>query len=434
MKIAYLTNRYPAVSHTFVRREIHALEELGVEVKRYSVRRVADELCDPLDAHEAEITEAALDRGVTGLLGAMARVAATRPVEFARAARAAFKLGLHSDRGLAYHGAYLAEACLLLESLTEAGIDHVHAHFGSNPAAVAMLIHELGGPSFSFTVHGPEEFDKPQALKLAAKAEKAEFVVAISSFGRSQLWRQLAPRHWSKVHVVRCGVDEAFHGHTRTAVPNTLRLCCVGRLAEQKGQLLLIEAIGRIVKSGVAVDLALVGDGELRNQIESAIAEHGIGDHVRITGWATGAEVRKELLDSRALVLPSFAEGLPVVIMEALALGRPVISTYVAGIPELVGSAKCGWLIPAGSVDALEGAIRECLSTDVETLSEMGRAGREQVLSMHDARANAASLKEHFEHACERGALERSGTHDTATHEQHIPLLRAGRPLLTNAA
>ncbi len=393
MKVAYLINQYPAISHTFVRREIHALEELGVEVERFSLRRVKGKFEDPEDVREGERTHVILDEGLRGLLGGLARAATKRPARFAKAAKRALSLGLRSDRGLLYHGAYLAEACVLVDWLEEGKIEHLHAHFGTNSATVAMLARDLGGPEFSFTAHGPEEFDKPEAIRLGEKIEAARFVAAISSFGKSQLFRRVGAKNWSKVHIVRCGLDRTFFERPPTPVPDVPRLVCVGRLNEQKGQVLLIEAVARIAEAGIPIELVLVGDGELRSEIERVIRERGIERNVRITGWASGDVVRQELTAARAMVLPSFAEGLPVVIMEALALGRPVISTYVAGIPELVGPGECGWLIPAGSIDGIERALRECLATDVKTLTRMGEEGRRRVLAMHDVRVSAQRLK-----------------------------------------
>jgi glycosyltransferase involved in cell wall biosynthesis len=280
--------------------------------------------------------------------------------------------------------------------LRDGGVTHVHAHFGTNSTTVAMLCHELGGPPYSFTAHGPEEFDKPQFLGLTEKIERAAFVVAISAFGRSQLYRWCGHEHWPKVHVVHCGVDDAFLGATPAPAPAAPRLACVGRLPEQKGQLLLVRAAAELAREGTPVEIVLVGDGALRGPIESlAKAEH-LNGHLRVTGWASNDEVRQQLLASRALVLPSFAEGLPVVIMEALALGRPVISTYVAGIPELVEPGVSGWLVPPGSIQALVGAMREALTAPTSRLDEMGRAGAARVAQRHDARTEAAKLAELF--------------------------------------
>lgn len=392
MRIAYLVNQYPKTSHTFVRRELRALEAQGFEVHRYSVRRVDEPLADPEDVAEAARTRVVLDGGVRGLATAIARVAARRPQDFVRAASMAARIGYGSERGVAIHGAYLGEACVLLEWFEEARIDHVHAHFGTNSATVAMLVAALGGPGYSVHVHGPEEFDKPAAISLGEKVERSRFTCAISDYGRSQLYRQVAHAHWDKVEVVRCGVDPSFLAEDPRPFPTAPRLVSVGRLSEQKGQMLLVEALGRLAAEGVDFELTLVGDGELRPVIEAAIARHRLTGRVHITGWASGAEVREHLVAARAMILPSFAEGLPVVIMEALGLGRPVLSTYVAGIPELVVPGENGWLVPAGSVDHLVDALRVVLATPTETLVAMGQAGRRAVLARHDVRATSAQL------------------------------------------
>lgn len=396
MKVAYLVNQYPKVSHTFVRREILALEELGIDVSRYTVRRVNEVLKDPADEREAERTRVILGEGVKGLLKGVAKTAIKHPIKFARAAARAVKMGVGSDRGVVLHGAYFAEACVLREWLEQEGVDHVHAHFGTNSTTVALLVRELGGPTYSFTVHGPEEFDKPGALSLGDKIHESKFVAGVSSFGRSQLYRQVGAGDWSKVQVVRCGVDDGYLAADAPPPSTGPRLVCVGRLCEQKGQVLLVEAVARVAKAGIPVELVLVGDGEMRKDIEQVIAREGIEKNVRITGWASGEVVRNELLAARALVLPSFAEGLPVAIMEALALGRPVLSTYIAGIPELVEPGQSGWLVPAGSIEALERALREVLAASPEELARLGNEGRRRVRAQHDIRVSARALAKLF--------------------------------------
>jgi glycosyltransferase involved in cell wall biosynthesis len=233
-------------------------------------------------------------------------------------------------------------------------------------------------------------------LKLGEKIARAAFVVAVSEYGRSQLYRWSAYPDWHKIHVVHCGVDASFLTGEPPELADTARLVCVGRLAEQKGQLLLIEAASRLKRDGVRFEIILVGDGGMREEIESQIARHGLSEQVRITGWKTNTEVRDEILASRAMILPSFAEGLPVVVMEALALRRPVISTYVAGIPELVDVAKCGYLVPAGSVEELARAMKEVLGTSVEVLRAMGREGARRVAERHDACVEARKLSRLF--------------------------------------
>ena len=267
-----------------------------------------------------------------------------------------------------------------------------------------MLIQTLGGPPFSFTVHGPEEFDKPQALGLGKKGQRAAFIVAISSFGRSQLYRWLPQAQWGKVKVVHCGLDQAFHDVPACAPGRAARLVCVGRLCEQKGQMLLVQAVHRVVAKGLSLELVLAGDGEMRAEIEALVDSLALRSNVRITGWIGSEQVRDEILAARALVLPSFAEGLPVVIMEAMALRRPVISTFVAGIPELVRSGESGWLVPAGDVEALAQAIEDCLAASPAELARMGDAAHARVLERHDIDREAAKLAALFAESSRRGA------------------------------
>lgn len=404
MKIAYLVNCYPKASHSFIRREIRALEELGFEIVRVSVRPPAKDLVDPRDRDEAGRTHVLLRSPVRlgdllALLGGVLSRALRSPRRFLLALRGAVRLGWRSERGVAVHLIYLVEACALLRLAVRKGVRHVHAHFGTNPPAVCWLAHALGGLAYSFTVHGPEEFDQPTALKLEQKVAGARFVATVSEFSRSQLYRWSARADWDKIHVVHCGVDELFLVAKATPIPERPRLVCVGRLCEQKGQVLLIEAAARLAREGLAFELVLAGDGELRVPVEAAIAHHGLQQSVRITGWLSSDQVRAEILAARALVLASFAEGLPVVLMEALALGRPVISTYVAGIPELVVPEQSGWLVPAGDVEALAGAMRAALRATPAELEALGRTGAARVREQHDARAEAAKLSALFRSA-----------------------------------
>ncbi len=395
-KVAYLVNQYPKVSHSFIRREIAALEAQGLAVARFSSRSCADELVDPDDIKELDKTRIVLDHPRSGLLLTIAQVVLQRPMAFVAALGLAFQLGLKDESGPLYHLAYLAEACVLLAWFEAAEIDHVHAHFGTNSTTVAMLCHALGGPPYSFTVHGPEEFDKVSAISLAEKIRRAAFVVAISSFGRSQLYRWTALEDWPKIHIVHCGLDQNFLAQEFTAIPEQRHLVCVGRLSGQKGHLLLLEAVKQLIDTGYRFTVALVGDGEMRSQVEALLATYNLQDCVSITGWASSQVVKDQLLKAQALVLPSFAEGLPVVIMEALALGRPVITTSIAGIPELVETGVNGWLIVPGSVESLAEAMRVALDTSLAELETMGKAGITKVAQQHNIDHEAVHLAQLF--------------------------------------
>lgn len=396
MRIAYLVNHYPKISHTFIRREVRALEKRGIEVFRIALRGWQEELVDPDDRHERDRTRYVLRQGARALLLTTLFEASKRPTSFWQALKLAWLMGSHGKRPLYVHLIYLAEACQVVRWLREENIRHLHAHFGTNSATVAMLAHVLGGPRWSFTVHGPEEFDDAQAIGLAEKIKRCAFLVAISSYGRSQLYRLVSHQYWPKVRLVHCGLDREFFEPAATPDAALSRLVCVGRLCEQKGQLLLLEAAHHLVKQGLNFELVLAGDGEMRAEVERLILNHGLQAQVRVTGWISSDEVRNEILAARALVLPSFAEGLPVVIMEAMALRRPVISTYVAGIPELVRAGVDGWLVPAGDMRSLSEAMIECLNTPTEKLRHMGEAAYQRVLKRHSVAVQAENLEKLF--------------------------------------
>jgi colanic acid/amylovoran biosynthesis glycosyltransferase len=397
LKVAYLVNQYPKVSHSFIRREILGVEACGVDVHRFAIRACREELVDDADRQELQKTRIVLDAGGLYLLTQMIAVAIRRPRRFWRALGLVMKLGPRSERGLLLHCVYLAEACVLLHWLKSAGIQHVHAHFGTNSTTVALLCEALGGPAYSFTAHGPEEFDKVTALALPEKIRRAAFVVAISSFGKSQLYRWCDAPHWGKIQEVHCGLDESFLGQVASPVPDVPQFICVGRLSEQKGQFLLLAAVAQLAAMGEVFQLILIGDGPLRPAIEAFIEQHRLQGYVKLMGWASNATVRQAILESRVLVLPSFAEGLPVVLMEALALRRPVITTYIAGIPELVEAKTCGWLITPGSVEALVQAMQQALATPVEVLTQMGNVGAERVVVQHAIATESQKLAHLFE-------------------------------------
>ncbi|BET27254.1 glycosyltransferase involved in cell wall biosynthesis [Limnobacter thiooxidans] len=395
-KIVYLVNQYPKVSHTFIRREILALETLGLNVMRLSVRGWENELPDPVDEQERQKTRYLLRQGVGSLLWSGMKVFMQRPATFLNTLFVALRMGVRADRAWPFHLIYLLEACKALEWLQQDNIEHVHAHFGGNSTEVAMLIRLLGGPPYSFTVHGPEEFDKPEFIHLGAKVKHSAFTVAITSYCRSQIFRWIPYSQWHKVQVVRCGIDAPFHENLPDTFPAEPRMVCIGRLCEQKGQLILLEAALKLKLKKISFSLVLAGDGEMRPEIERQIDAMGLRKHVQVTGWISSAQVREEILKSRAMVLPSFGEGLPVVIMEAMALRRPVISTYIAGIPELVQAGQNGFLCPAGDVDALALQMELCLTAPTETLVHMGFLAQQAVLAQHSVDIEAGRLAHLF--------------------------------------
>jgi glycosyltransferase involved in cell wall biosynthesis len=390
--LAYLVNTYPAPSHSFIRREIRALERRGLAPHRFALRSARATLADPADRAEDAATEHLLEAGALRLAADLAAVALARPGRFLAALRLALACGARA-RARGRHLVYLAEAARLVRRCAAIGARHLHAHFGTNSATVAMLAATLGGPRYSFTVHGPEEFDAPLALSLPDKLRRAAFAVAISAHGRSQLCRWLPPAAWSRLHVVRCGIEPAAFPDPPPPLPEgPLRLVAIGRFAPQKGFDDLVAALALARPEHPGLTLVLVGDGPLRGALEAAVAARGLGGAVRFAGWQDEAGVRDALSAAHLLAVPSFAEGLPVVAMEAMAMARPVIATWIAGIPELVRDGETGWLVPPAAPEALAAALAAAAATPPARLAAMGAAGRARVLALHDADAAAARL------------------------------------------
>ena len=408
MHIAYLINQYPKVSHSFIRREILALERQGIDVQRIALRGWEGDLVDDEDFIERTRTRYILQGGMRGLLRSTITMATSAPGRFFAGLRLALKMSRRADRPLPYHLIYLAEACRIADWLRDTDVTHLHAHFGTNSAEVAMLAATVGGFRYSLTIHGSEEFDKPEFIGLGEKIRRASFVAAVTSYCRSQLYRAVEHAHWGKVHVVHCGLEPAFHDVESSAVVSRPRFVCVGRLCEQKGQQLLVEAVALLAKKGIRVELVLAGDGEMRGEVTAMIARHGLHDQVRITGWISGQQVRDELLQSRAMVMASFAEGLPVVIMEAMSLRRPILTTWITGIPELVREGESGWLYPPGSIEELANAMEKCIATPDAEIALMGERARTRVLERHDSDREAAKLVTLFWQAEQNSIVERT--------------------------
>lgn len=396
LKIAYILNTYPQPSQSFIRREVQALERQGVDVHRIAMRRSDQPLLDKLDREEAARTSYVLEAGALRLLWGGLIAFGANPRLFFRALAQAWQMGRVSQSGVLRHLIYLAEACFVSKVCRAEGISHCHAHFGTNATAVARLVKALGGAGYSFTTHGPEEFDAPEALSLGAKLDDASFAIGVSAFGCSQLRRWAALDTWPCLHVVHCGIEPIKFEAPPMLPEGTLGLISIGRFVEQKGQVVLLEALGELRKRGVDFHLDLVGDGELRPLIERAIDEHALSDVVTLTGWLDEAALNEALAQAQVLVMPSFAEGLPVVIMEAMALARPVLATQVAGIPELVRPQETGWLTAAGDVEGLVGQLQNISALAHSDLVTMGQKGRARVLERHDIDHEAAKLADLF--------------------------------------
>ncbi|WP_326533325.1 glycosyltransferase [Pseudorhodoferax sp.] len=397
MRIAYFTNVYARASDTFIRNEVLELRARGHVVETFSIRRAAADAAVSAEvAAEQATTCYILSVPKARLAATIVRTAATRFGPVVRALALAMRISPAGLRARTMHVFYWLEAVYLAHCLRARGIELLHNHIAENSATVAMLAAQIAGVPFSMTVHGPGIFFHPRFWALGEKIARAAFTACITDFCKSQCMLHSDMRHWARLAVVRCGVGRQFEQLAQVPVPQAPRLLFVGRLCEEKGLPLLVEAVARLVQSGARCELAIVGDGPLKGYLERFIADRGLADAIVLLGWRDSAGVAQELNRSRALVLPSFAEGLPVVIMEAMAMGRPVVTTAIAGIPELVRDGHNGWMVPAGAVDALGDALREVVQADAARLDEMGRAGMRMVREQHSVGTEVGKLEAQF--------------------------------------
>jgi len=391
MKLAYLLNVYPLISTTFIRREIEAIETAGQAVERYALRHWDGELVDPDDIAEQGRTHYILTGGKGALVRDVLLTLLTHPLRVLALLPLWWCVYRNAGRKFVAHVAYLIEALAFHRRVTRAGIDHVHTHFSTNATTVAMFARLLGGPSYSFTVHGPDELvpGEPAALSIREKAAHADFVVAITAYCRDRI-AQEAPESAGKIRIVHCGIDlDRFPFDPQP--PASDRVICIGRLCENKGQVHIPPAVAQVIGEFPELVVELIGGGEDEAQIRAAVAAHGVEDHVVLHGWGTGAYVREQLLSGRAMLLPSYAEGLPIGIMEAFAIGRPVLSTTIAGIPELL-DASCGWIFAPGDEAAIAEALRGIMRASPEERAALGAEGRRRVEERHDLHKSARTL------------------------------------------
>lgn len=391
--LAYLTGEYPKVSHTFILREVAALRDQGWPVEACTIRRPDPKTIVGADQQaEAARTFAVIEAAKSPRRLARALVWALRrdPRAVARAARLAWAIRPPGVKAALWQGFYLLEAIVLAHHLAGRGVVHLHNHFADSSGTVAMLAAEIGGIGFSMTMHGPALFYEPYRWRLDAKTARARFVACISHFCRGQAMHFSDPAHWDKLKIVHCGVVPGRYGRAPDA-PRGKRLIFVGRLAAVKGVPVLIEAFERLAARHPEARLEIVGDGPERARAEARVAERGLGSAVSFLGYQSADAVSELLGRADCLVLPSFAEGVPVVLMEAMASGLPVVASRVAGVQELVEDGVSGFTVPAGDVETLVARLDQLLS-DPDLCDRMGAAGRAKVCAEFDQDAEAVWL------------------------------------------
>jgi glycosyltransferase involved in cell wall biosynthesis len=388
--VTYLISEYPAFNHTFILREVQALRDAGVDVSTISIRGDDRPLERITAAERAEraSTWYVKRQGATGFAAALLRRLVLAPGKLARSLGLACRLGGLDLPALARHLFYWAEAIIVADRLSRTGAAHFHVHFAST---VGLLAHVATGCPFSITIHGPAEFETPR-FGLAEKVRHASLIVTISKFGRSQVLRVADFDHWPKVRVVQLGVDTSTYvpRSTPPADPRA-NVLTVGRLAPIKGHAVLIEAVHQLVDRGVDLGLTIVGQGPERSHLEQLVARLGIANRVEFTGALNAVETRQRFERASVFALTSFAEGIPVVLMEAMALGVPCVASRVTGVPELIDHGATGYLVTAGDSAEAADAIARVLS-DPAAARVMTDAARQQVVRSYDLPTNARRL------------------------------------------
>lgn len=392
--VAYLTGQYPKMSHTFIQREVAGLRALGVEVRTCQVRAAPPAQIAPDQEAEAAATFTILDaaRLPHRLAGAHLRLLLRAPGAWGRALRLAWRTRQPGLRAGLYQLFYFAEAGVLADHLHRIRAVHLHNHFADSSGSVAMLAAELAGLPWSFTEHGPNLFFAPERWRLDEKVARARFVACISHFCRSQMMLFSDPAHWPKLEIVRCGIEPERYGTAPNRPAGAApRLLFIGRLAAVKGVPVLLQALAQLAPAHPGLGLTLIGDGPDRAALAAQAAALGLSERVVFAGLQGEAEVAEALAAHDMLVLPSFAEGVPVVLMEAMASRLPVVATRVGGVAELVRDGESGLLVAPGDADGLSEAI-DTLLNDPSRARRMGAAGRAFVLARHDVRQEAARL------------------------------------------
>ena len=390
--IAYLVSRYPAVSHTFILREVAALRENGFTIHTASINSPDRDAAAMTEAERAEAARTFVVKRTSpvGILAALFRTVVSRPAGILRGFLYAFALAGADLRCAALFLCYFGEAVVLGDWMRRRGVSHLHVHFATPAATVALIARRIFGVRFSLSVHGPDEFYDVDRHRLAEKFAAAEFICCIGSYCRSQVMKIAGPQSASKIEVAPLGVDtDVFRPAARPAAGEPIRLLCVGRLVAAKGQAILIEAVRELAGRKLPVELHLVGDGPDRGMLEAAA--RGAGARIVFHGAVNQDEIRKLYARATLFVLPSFAEGIPVVLMEAMAMTIPCVSTIVNGIPELIESGRSGVLVPPSDPVALADVI-ERLARNPEQAQALGDAGRQRVLERYHLGVNTQKL------------------------------------------
>lgn len=397
--IAYLTSEYPKVSHTFIQREVEGVRAHGMDVITCSVRKPStSDLTGPEEEEAFKDTYyiLAAAKSPLTLIGAHVSLLLGQPVKYFQALALAWRTRAPGIRNSLYQLFYFAEAGVLARHLQHKKVSHLHTHFANSGCSVAMLTSEMSGIPFSFMMHGPSEFFETDRWRLDEKVARARFVACISHFCRSQLMLFSDKAHWSKLHIVHCALNPDFYDRTNLERRPGKHILFIGRLSGVKGAPILLEALAALRAKHPDLSLTFVGDGPERLELEAKTDALKMREAVTFAGFRSQDEVAKYLAKADIFALPSFAEGVPVVLMEAMASKVPVVTTRIAGIAELVEDGVSGLLVSPGDVEGLVECLDQLLN-DHDSRARMGEAGRQFVLSEFNIKTETARLNGLFE-------------------------------------
>jgi glycosyltransferase involved in cell wall biosynthesis len=401
-RLAYLLSRYPAVSHTFFLKEVLGLRERGLQVFTASINPPdrPKEILPAIEAKEVDTTFYVKAGGAVKLLFQVAGVALLNPSVLLRGLAASCKLSPWDLKARAYSLFYLAEALLVGSWMRRNALDHLHVHFGGPVASVGMLTSQAWRIPWSVTLHGPDEFFDQEAFYLRKKIESVSVVICISDFSRSQAICIAPSTAEERLEVMRLGVDCSTlrpRIEEEEDKRGALKLVCTGRLVPVKGHRILLQAIAPLIASGLDITCTLIGDGAERKSLENLSRQLGIQDRTHFLGALAHHQALDEVAKADVFILASFAEGLPVALMEAMAFGVPCISTTIAAIPELIHSGENGLLVPPSNVETLQAAVRQ-LAEDPELRTRLGRNARATVEASYNLATNLDKLADMWRH------------------------------------
>jgi colanic acid/amylovoran biosynthesis glycosyltransferase len=398
--IAYLVSRYPTLSMIFVLREVVLLRALGFRIETASINppdRPPERLI-PQEREESERTYCIKRHGIPGALLAHIKTLLQTPAGYLRGLALVFSLSRVDLGRLFLNFMYFSEATMVGQWMRLNRQSHLHVHLASQAATVGLFVQRTFRCGYSLTVHGPDEFYDTQGFYLSQKISAADFIVCISSYARSQLM-YLSPQDcWKKLHVCRLGIDPNLFSPlprptSLDSVPNdaTFEILCVGRLTPAKGQHLLIDALHQLLAQGRNVRLRLAGNGPDEDSLRTHAARLGLADRVVFEGAVNQDRIRSVYARADVFCLPSFAEGLPVVLMEAMSMGIPCVTTAITGIPELIRHGIEGLLVPPSDLDALVSALATLID-DEGLRSYIAMNARQRILEQYDLRTNVEKL------------------------------------------